>query len=142
MMGNLSRGGRSVVASTSTSTSASTMTAMAAVRRMMSATMMSATVSSAVRMTKSAVKATTQTWTRGIKKVAVGAGGKTKTKIKPYSSYKGRFKLTGSGKKVLRKHKGRRHCAFAKTPKQRRQLRASTLVHESLLQPMRKLAFK
>ena len=75
------------------------------------------------------------------RKVKVGANGKTKVKIKPYSSYKGRFQVTASGK-ILRKRKGKRHCAFAKTPKQRMRLRSSTLVHETLLQPMRKLGFK
>ncbi len=76
------------------------------------------------------------------RKVVVGAGGKTKTKIKPWSSYKGRFQVTGSGKKILRKRKGKRHCAFAKTPKQRMHLRSTTLVHASLVQNMRKLGFK
>ena len=75
------------------------------------------------------------------RKVKVGANGKTRVKIKPYSSYKGRFQVTASGK-ILRKRKGKRHCAFAKTPKQRMRLRSSTLVHETLLQPMRKLGFK
>ena len=75
------------------------------------------------------------------RKVKVGANGKTKVKIKPYSSYKGRFQVTASGK-ILRKRKGKRHCAFAKTPKQRMRLRSSTLVHETLMQPMRKLGFK
>ena len=75
------------------------------------------------------------------RKVKVGANGKTRVKIKPYSSYKGRFQVTASGK-ILRKRKGKRHCAFAKTPKQRMRLRSSTLVHETLMQPMRKLGFK
>jgi ribosomal protein L35 len=79
---------------------------------------------------------------RGIKKVAVGAGGKTKTKIKPYSSYKGRFKLTGSKKKILRKRMGKRHMAFAKSSVQKNRLGSSTLVPATLMQPMRKLAFK
>jgi ribosomal protein L35 len=93
---------------------------------------------------------TTASWTNAIvtcarayaRKVVVGAGGKTKTKIKPWSSYKGRFQVTGSGKKILRKRKGKRHCAFAKTPKQRMRLRSTTLVHASLVQNMRKLGFK
>jgi len=95
---------------------------------------------------------TTASWTNAVdgaacarayaRKVVVGAGGKTKTKIKPWSSYKGRFQVTGSGKKILRKRKGKRHCAFAKTPKQRMRLRSTTLVHASLVQNMRKLGFK
>lgn len=93
---------------------------------------------------------TTASWTNVMvtcarayaRKVVVGAGGKTKTKIKPWSSYKGRFQVTGSGKKILRKRKGKRHCAFAKTPKQRMRLRSTTLVHASLVQNMRKLGFK
>ena len=42
----------------------------------------------------------------------------------------------------MRKRKGKRHCAFAKTPKQRMRLRSTTLVHASLVQNMRKLGFK
>jgi len=75
------------------------------------------------------------------KKVAVGKGGKTRTKIKPYSSYAYRFKLSGSGTKILRKQKGKRHCAFSKTPKRRRMLRKTALVHASLVGPMKKLGF-
>ena len=51
------------------------------------------------------------------------------------------FQVTASGK-ILRKRKGKRHCAFAKTPKQRMHLRSTTLVHASLVQNMRKLGFK
>lgn len=62
----------------------------------------------------------------------------TKTKIKGYSSWKQRFSVTATGL-FLRKQKGKRHMGFSKTPKQRRQLRASVLVHKSLERPMRKL---
>ena len=75
------------------------------------------------------------------KKVAVGKGGKTRTKIKPYSSYAYRFKLSGSGTKILRKQKGKRHCAFSKTPKRRRMLRKTATVHATLVGPMKKLGF-
>eukprot|EP00227_Mantoniella_beaufortii_P015521 CAMPEP_0197577988 /NCGR_PEP_ID=MMETSP1326-20131121/2406_1 /TAXON_ID=1155430 /ORGANISM="Genus nov. species nov., Strain RCC2288" /LENGTH=215 /DNA_ID=CAMNT_0043141133 /DNA_START=89 /DNA_END=736 /DNA_ORIENTATION=+ len=64
-----------------------------------------------------------------------------KQKIKGYSSWKGRFQITSSGK-YIRKQKGKRHKAFSKTPKQRAQLRSTKLVHKSLVQPMKKLGFK
>ncbi|CEF96630.1 Ribosomal protein L35 [Ostreococcus tauri] len=76
------------------------------------------------------------------KKIAVKKGtGKTSTKIKSYSSYRFRFKMSGSGRKIMRKQKGKRHCAFAKTPKRRRMLRKTTTVDATLVQPMKKLGF-
>ena len=65
---------------------------------------------------------------------------KTRTKIKGYSSWKGRFSVTASGL-FRRKQKGKRHMGFSKTPKQRRQLRGTKLVDKTLEQPMRKLGF-
>ena len=65
---------------------------------------------------------------------------KTRTKIKGYSSWKGRFSVTASGL-FRRKQKGKRHMGFSKTPKQRRQLRGTKLVDKTLERPMRKLGF-
>ena len=62
-------------------------------------------------------------------------------KIKPYSSWKGRFQITSKGK-FIRKQKGKRHKSFGKSPKQRMRLRATKLVHSSLTGPMKKLGFK
>ncbi len=64
-----------------------------------------------------------------------------KTKIKPYSSWKKRFRITSSGE-FQRKQKGKRHKAFSKSPKQRMRLRAMKLVHATLEKPMRKLGYK
>ena len=64
-----------------------------------------------------------------------------KTKIKPYSSWKKRFRITASGE-FQRKQKGRRHKSFSKSPKQRMRLRAVRLVHTTLVTPMRKLGYK
>jgi len=64
-----------------------------------------------------------------------------RNKIKGYSSWKGRFQKTANGH-FKRQQKGKRHKGFSKTPKQRMQLRASKLVHKSLVQPMKKLNFK
>jgi len=63
-----------------------------------------------------------------------------KTKIKPYSSWKARFRATATGK-YARKQKGKRHKASSKTLRQKMLLRATKLVHNSLVQPMKKLGF-
>eukprot|EP00850_Spirogloea_muscicola_P016860 SM000140S00609 [mRNA] locus=s140:162924:163491:- [translate_table: standard] len=65
----------------------------------------------------------------------------SKTKIKPYSSYKGRFKLLASGL-FKRWRAGKRHNAKSKTPKQIRQLRRPSTVSPGLAYAMRKLNFR
>lgn len=70
-----------------------------------------------------------------------GIKTKVKTKVKPWSSWKRRFRITSSGA-FQRKQKGKRHKAFSKSPQQRMRLRATRLVHASLVKPMRKLGFK
>eukprot|EP00271_Cylindrocystis_brebissonii_P007828 TRINITY_DN2163_c0_g1_i1.p1 TRINITY_DN2163_c0_g1~~TRINITY_DN2163_c0_g1_i1.p1 ORF type:complete len:318 (+),score=7.63 TRINITY_DN2163_c0_g1_i1:351-1304(+) len=63
-----------------------------------------------------------------------------KTKIKPYSSWKRRFKLLANGE-FKRWREGKRHNASLKSPKQRRQLRRPSIVFSGLKQPMIKLGF-
>ncbi len=50
--------------------------------------------------------------------------------IKTKKSVAKRFKITAGGK-VLRKQAGRRHLCQTKSPKRRRNLRGSTVVHHT-----------
>ncbi|KAJ7286679.1 hypothetical protein O6H91_Y322000 [Diphasiastrum complanatum] len=61
-----------------------------------------------------------------------------KPKIKPYSSYKWRFKLLANGL-YKRWRSGKRHNAHSKTPKQRRQLRRPSVAPPALAKVMKKL---
>jgi ribosomal protein L35 len=106
--------------------------ALAAARRLMHAGTLS-NLSGAPCVTQASSIAQQQ---RGMKTKAL-----SKTKIKPYSSWKGRFQITAKGK-FIRKQKGKRHKSFGKSPKQRMRLRATKLVHKSLVAPMKKLGFK
>ena len=59
-------------------------------------------------------------------------------KIKTKSSAKKRFTLTASGK-VKRKKAFRRHILTKKSPKNKRQLRGTTLVHDSNMALMKQM---
>lgn len=69
------------------------------------------------------------------------ATGSKKTKIKPYSSLKRRFKLLANGE-FKRWKAGKRHKATVKTKKQRRQLRKPSVVSPGLAYAMKKLNFQ
>ncbi|KAK9844548.1 hypothetical protein WJX74_003893 [Apatococcus lobatus] len=64
-----------------------------------------------------------------------------KTKLKLYSSYKERFKMTGSGK-IRAMRPGHRHKRFVKSNNQNRALRKTKLVHHAYAQTMKKLGFR
>ena len=59
-------------------------------------------------------------------------------KMKTHSSSKKRFKKTGTGK-FKRGQAGTRHILTKKTPKRKRKLRGTTLVHKSHEKKLRKL---
>ena len=61
-------------------------------------------------------------------------------KMKLPSSFKERFKVTGTGH-FMRMRVGKRHCAFAKSRPQRRRLRKKALVAPGRAVIMRKLGF-
>uniref|UniRef100_A0A7S2Z2L0 50S ribosomal protein L35 n=1 Tax=Chloropicon laureae TaxID=464258 RepID=A0A7S2Z2L0_9CHLO len=65
-------------------------------------------------------------------------GGK---KLKSYSSYKRRFKLSASGK-YARARCGNAHMAQSKSKTRKRRLRQNTTTHEGYAKVMRKLGFK
>lgn len=62
-------------------------------------------------------------------------------KMKLPSSFKERFKVTGTGN-FMRMRVGKRHCAFAKSRPQRRRLRKKALVAPGRAVIMRKLGYK
>lgn len=59
--------------------------------------------------------------------------------MKTHSGAKKRFKLTGNGKKVKRKHSRRRHCLENKNHKTKRQLAKGTYVHSANMDQMARL---
>lgn len=59
-------------------------------------------------------------------------------KAKSKKAVSARFKLTGTGK-LRRSHPGRRHILTKKTPKRKRHLAKSALVHKSILKTYKRL---
>lgn len=82
------------------------------------------------------------TWSQGLNGPMGrrGFASSGKTKVKPYSSMKRRFKLLANGE-YKRWRSGKRHNASTKTKKQRRQLRRPSIVPHGLKQPMKYLGF-
>lgn len=63
-----------------------------------------------------------------------------KYKIKPYSSFKSRFKILKDGQ-IRRWHAGKRHNAHSKSKISKRRLRLPALVHPAYAKVMKKLNF-
>ncbi|KAK9814093.1 hypothetical protein WJX72_000547 [[Myrmecia] bisecta] len=62
-------------------------------------------------------------------------------KLKPYTAYKERFKLTATGL-VRYFRSGHRHRRFIKSNKQRRGLKKSAIMHDAYATTMKRLGFK
>ena len=62
-------------------------------------------------------------------------------KMKSISSWKSRFKLSGDGETITRWSAGFRHKRVVKAPKQKRRLRAATLVYPARAEVMIKRGF-
>lgn len=75
--------------------------------------------------------------TRGMKRLTPKFKG---GKLKPYSSYKERFKTTATGL-VLFKRPGHRHKRFSKGPHRNRQLRRTQVLTNAYTATMQRLGF-
>ncbi|KAL0034063.1 hypothetical protein WJX79_006512 [Trebouxia sp. C0005] len=75
--------------------------------------------------------------TRGMKRLTPKFKG---GKLKPYSSYKERFKTTASGL-ILFKRPGHRHKRFNKGPHRNRQLRRTQVLTNAYTATMQRLGF-
>lgn len=74
---------------------------------------------------------------RGVSKLTPRFKG---SKLKPYSSYKERFKTTATGL-IMYKRPGHRHKRFNKGPHRNRQLRRTQLVTNAYTATMQRLGF-
>lgn len=74
------------------------------------------------------------------KKLTPATSKVKKIKIKPYSSYKDRFKTLHDGT-IRRWREGKRHNAHLKSKKAKRRLRKPEIVHLAYAKVMKKLNF-
>ncbi|PIA58822.1 hypothetical protein AQUCO_00500631v1 [Aquilegia coerulea] len=77
---------------------------------------------------------------RRLKKLTPMVSKLKKYKIKPYSSYKRRFRTLHDGQ-IRRWHEGKRHNAHLKSKISKRRLRLPALVHPAYARVMKKLNF-
>ena len=73
---------------------------------------------------------------------SMGTAGKSGKKMKSYSSYKKRFKLSKKTGEYTRRRSGSAHLMQKKSKSQKRRLRLSTTTHEGYASVMKRLGFK
>ena len=73
---------------------------------------------------------------------SMGTAGKSGKKMKSYSSFKKRFKLSKKTGEYTRRRSGSAHLMQKKSKSQKRRLRLSTTTHEGYASVMKRLGFK